>query len=466
MPRIALALAFVFVATVAGLVGLVAGGGGVVHTVAPALAPISLPSFQPVVERANLAVVHIAVAEGGTDLQSELGQLPGFGNPRRGEGSGFIYDPSGLIVTNDHVVAGATRVRVRLADKHDLPARIVGTDPQTDLAVLKIDAPDLVAIPLASDSYQVKVGDWVCAIGNPYGFDHSVTVGIISSTKRKIWDASFDSFIQTDAAINPGNSGGPLLNTSGEVIGINSAMIAQGQGIGFAVPVNVARPVIHQLETSGRVSRGYLGIQLQEMEPDLQKLIGAADTNGAVVLDVVKGAAGEAAGLRRYDVITDVGGKLVHDGDDLVHMISSHPPGSAVTLTVFRDGHRVTLEARLDERATSPHASTEAPTRPASHDSAADPLGLDVVDLSDTMRHEMAVPATHTGVVVKEVQGTSPGAESLSHGDVIVEINRKPTPNRRAYNRVVASLQAHEVAWLFVYRPRPAGSFLARLDVE
>jgi serine protease Do len=464
MPRIALALAFVFVATVAGLVGLVAGGGGVVHTVAPALSPGLLPSFQPVVERANPAVVHIAVAEGGPDLQNELGQLPGFGNPRRGEGSGFVVDPSGYIVTNDHVVTGATRVRVRLSDKRDLPARIVGTDPQTDLALLKVDAPGLVAIPLGN-SESVRVGDWVCAIGNPYGFDHSVTVGIVSSKGRKIWDASFDSFIQTDAAINPGNSGGPLLNTAGEVIGINSAMIAQGQGIGFAVPVSVARDVVSQLEKSGRVSRGYLGIQLQEMEPDLQKLIGTADTHGAVVLDVVKGAAGEAAGLRRYDVITDVGGHVVRDGDELVRMISSRAPGSAVTLTVLRDGRRVALEARLDERATAPHPALAA-THPASHETTSDPLGLDVVELSEATRREMGIPATHVGVVVKEVQGTSPGAESLSHGDVIVEINRKPTPNRRAYERVVAGLQPHEVAWLFVYRPRPAGSFLARLDVE
>jgi serine protease Do len=465
MPRTALALAFVFVAGVAGLVGLVAGGGGIVRTAAPALAPALLPSFQQVVERANPAVVHIAVAEGGPDVQAEMGHLPGFGNPRRGEGSGFVVDPRGYIVTNDHVVAGATRVRVRLSDKRDLPARLVGTDPQTDLALLKVDAPGLVAIPLGN-SESVRVGDWVCAIGNPYGFDHSVTVGIVSSKGRKIWDASFDSFIQTDAAINPGNSGGPLLNTAGEVIGINSAMIAQGQGIGFAVPVSVAHDVITQLEKAGRVSRGYLGIQLQEMEPDLQKLIGAADARGAVVLDVVKGAAGETAGLRRYDVITNVGGHSVRDGDELVRMISSRAPGTAVSLTVFRDGRRVALEARLDERTSAPHP-TGAGTRPAARERAsADPLGLSVVDLSDTMRREMGIPATHVGVVVKEVQGISPGAESLSHGDVIVEINRRATPNRRVYEQVVAGLRPHEVAWLFVYRPRPAGSFLARLDVE
>lgn len=468
MTRVSLALTLVFVAVVSLLVGLAVGGGGRVATVgAPpegALA-VSLPNFPGIVDRANPAVVHIAVAEGGSDMQSALSQLPGFSTPRRGEGSGFIVDPRGLVVTNEHVISNSTRIRVRLADKRDLPATVVGADPQTDLALLKVDATDLVAIPLG-DSDRIRVGDWVCAIGNPYGFDHSVTVGIVSSKGRKIWDASFDSFIQTDAAINPGNSGGPLLNAAGEVVGINSAVIAQGQGIGFAVPVNAAREVLAQLEKSGRVSRGYLGIELQEIEPQLQKLIGLPEPRGAVILDVIKGGAGQAAGLRRYDVITEVAGRSVKDGDELVRMISSHQPGSTVTLGVFRDGREISVEARLDERSPPSHSSG-GPTQPAAREqTGTDPLGLAVVDLSDAMRREMGIPADHVGVVVRAVDGLSSGAESLSHGDVVVEINRHPTPNRRAYERVVESLRPHDTAWLFVYRPRPAASFLARLDVE
>ena len=286
MSRAVAALTLVFVALVSGLVGLLAGGGGGVRTVPLASAPaLPWPSFSDVVARANPAVVHIAVAEVAPDIDTELGRLPGWNGPRRGEGSGFVVDPDGYIVTNHHVVATSSRIRVRFTDKRDLPAQLVGVDPNTDLALLKVDGGTLPSLALGN-SEEVRVGDWVCAIGNPYRFEHSVTVGVVSSKGRKIWDASFDSYIQTDAAINPGNSGGPLINAAGKVVGINSAMVAQAQGIGFAIPVSVAARVITQLRDRGRVSRGYLGIQLQEMEPALQKLVGMSDSKGAVVLDL------------------------------------------------------------------------------------------------------------------------------------------------------------------------------------
>jgi serine protease Do len=464
MPRAVAALILTFVAVAGILVGLVAGGGGVVRTVGRAPAGgRDLPSFTAIVERSNPAVVHIAVAERPGDVP--FGHLPGRGVPRRGEGSGFVVDPAGYVVTNDHVIEGSTRIRVRLADKRDLPARLVGTDPQTDLALLKVEADGLRALPLG-DSDAVRVGDWVCAIGNPYGFDHSVTAGIVSSKGRKIWDASFDSYLQTDAAINPGNSGGPLLNASGEVVGINSAVIAEGQGIGFAVPVNVARDVLAQLKAAGRVSRGYLGIELQEMEPGLERLLGLAQKEGAVVLDVLRGSAAQAAGLRRYDVITQVGDRPVRDGDELVRIISARRPGSAVTLSLYRDGRKLSVEARLGERTPAAPPRSDLP-RPVRNDGPQpDALGLTVVDLSDTMRGELSVPRDHAGVVVRDVRGLSPGAESLAHGDIVVEVNRRATPDRRAYERVLASLRPGDAAWLFVYRPRPAASFLARLDVE
>jgi serine protease Do len=469
MGRTALALALIFAAGIGVLVGIVAAGGGVVHRVVAPLSPAPWPSFPQVIEHANPAVVHIAVAETEPDVHSGLGRLPGWDNPRRGEGSGFVIDPAGYIVTNEHVVSGSSRIRVRFADRRDLPATLVGSDPQTDLALLKVDAANLKAIPFG-DSDRLKVGDWVCAIGNPYGFDHSVTVGIVSSKGRKIWDASFDSYLQTDAAINPGNSGGPLLNATGEVVGINSAMIAQGQGIGFAVPVNVARGVIDQLRSAGRVSRGYLGIQLQEMEPDLQRLLGLPEARGAVVLDVLRGSAGEAAGLRRYDVITQVSGRGVKDGDELVRLISGRRPGSSVTLTLYRNGRSLSVDAQLDERTPVARSPAGAAPMPARQDGraqdAGDALGLEVVDLSETMRNELHVPRHHVGVVVRDVHALSPGAESLTHGDLIVEVNRRPTPDRAAYDRALRGLQPRDVAWLFVYRPRPAASFLVRMDVE
>jgi serine protease Do len=470
MPRVAAALSFVLVAVVSGLVGLVAGGGGFVPASTTSAPRSPWPSFAEIVERVNPAVVHIAVAEDGVDVDTELGRLPGWDGPRRGEGSGFVVDPRGYIVTNHHVVATSSRIRVRFTDKRDLAAQLVGTDPNTDLALLKVDGHDLPSIPLGN-SDALRVGDWVCAIGNPYRFDHSVTVGVVSSKGRKIWDASFDAYIQTDAAINPGNSGGPLLNAAGEVIGINSAMVAQGQGIGFAIPVNVASQVIDQLRNRGRVSRGYLGIQLQEMEPGLQRLVGlpeGAGAKGAVVLDVMPGSAGEAAGLRRYDVITEVSGRDVADGDDLVRVIAARSPGSAVHLTVFREGRQLAVDARLDERAPAPeptaaHGHAELGERNAPE---GDGLGLEVVALSETMRGEMGIPADRRGVVVKDVLALSPGAEAIGHGDLVLEINRRPTPDLKAYTRVLSTLRPGDAAWLYVYRPRPAGSFLARLDVE
>ena len=464
MSRVSTGLAFVLVALVSGLVGLVAGGGGVIRTVPVAQPASAWPSFSEIVERVNPAVVHIAVTEAAGEAHSPLGQGPG-SNPRRGEGSGFLYDPSGLIVTNHHVVAGSSRIRVRLADKRDLPARLVGVDANTDLALLKVEGGDLPSIPLGN-SNKLRVGDWVCAIGNPYRFDHSVTVGVVSSKGRKIWDASFDSYIQTDAAINPGNSGGPLLNAAGEVVGINSAMMAQGQGIGFAIPVNVARDVLEQLQSRGRVARGYLGIQLQEMEPALQDLLGIAEPSGAVVLDVLKGSPGETAGLRRYDVITSVSGTGIRDGDELVRLIASRSPGTAVTLTVLREGRRLELGARLDERATDPvQASRHASPEPAD-ERGGDALGLEVMSLPADKRTEHQIPADRAGVVVKHVLALSPGADALSHGDIVVEINRRPTPDVAAYERALAALRPGDVAWLLVYRPRPAGTFLVRLDVE
>jgi serine protease Do len=386
---------------------------------------------------------------------------------RRGEGSGFIVDPDGYILTNHHLVSSPERIRVRLADKREFPAVLVGADPSTDLALLKVRASGLPAVKLG-DSDRLRVGEWVCAIGNPYRFEHSVTVGVVSSKGRKIYDASFDAYIQTDAAINPGNSGGPLVNAAGEAVGVNAAVSAQGQGIGFAVPINVAREILGPLRTKGRVSRGYLGIQLQEIDPDLQRMLSLPESHGAVVLDVLEGGAGKAAGLRRYDVITHVAGKPIADGDELVRRIASRPPGTSVALTVFRDGQRFDVEAMLAERSAAEpeeEEDDEAEDVEEDHSSEGDALGLVVVDPDAALKSDLA-RADRRGPVVREVVGLSPGIEALSAGDVIVEVNRTPTPDLAAYRRAVAALAEGEVAWLFVYRPRPGASFLAKLAVD
>ena len=462
MTRAVLAFALALAGTLGILLGFLAGGRPLATT--PSLAP-GPPSFAEIAQRVNPSVVNVTVIEDQlppSHPSLDTDALPGV--PRRGEGSGFIVDPDGYILTNHHVVASPDRIRVRLADKRELPATLVGSDPSTDLALLRVSARNLPALPLG-DSDRLRVGEWVCAIGNPYRFDHSVTVGVVSSKGRKIYDPSFDAYIQTDAAINPGNSGGPLVNAAGEAIGISSAVSLQGQGIGFAVPSNVARDVIRQLKARGHVSRGYLGIQLQELDADLARMLGVPAASGAMVLDVVEGNAGAAAGLQRYDVITEVSGRAIGDGDQLVRVIAAEPPGSEVQLKVVRDRKPLTLTARLAERAPAdarPPAGEPARIAPAN---GGDRLGLVVSELPAEARAELRLPAGQRGVAVTTVVGLA-GMEQLAHGDLVLEVNRQPTPDLPAYRKAVANLAPGEVAWLFVQRPRPSGTFLARIEVE
>jgi serine protease Do len=470
MPRPVLILSFAFVAAIAGLLGVLVGGGGAVSLPAGTLAAsgATAPSFADVVAQVNPAVVHITAIQGAGMEQDGTTRNHGFGTVRRGEGTGFIVDPEGYILTNHHLVTSPERIRVRLADRREFAATLVGTDPSTDLALLKVKAAGLPAVKMG-DSDLLRVGEWVCAIGNPYRFEHSVTVGVVSSKGRKIYNVSFDAYIQTDAAINPGNSGGPLINAAGEAIGINSAMSVQGQGIGFAVPINVARDILGALRTQGHVSRGYLGIQLQDLDPDLQALLGMREDHGAVVLDVLAGEAGEAAGLKRYDVITEVSGQKIDDGDALVRRISSRPPGSTVALTVVRDGRTLQLQAKLAERAVAEEEDAdEDENEDWEQDLSAegDAFGLITAELSRQTLRELDIPADRRGVVVKEVVGLSPGVDVLAHGDVIVEVNRQPTPHQSDYRKVLSGLEDGQVAWLFVYRPRPEATFLAKVEVE
>jgi serine protease Do len=466
MPRAVAGIALAFVASLGALLGALAMGGAPSRAPLAAAARVAIPaSFADVVQRVNPGVVSIVVRrEPAEGEEGPLEDLPGFGGPRRGEGSGFVVDPRGYILTNHHVVPGPARIRVRLADKRELPAVLVGSDPSTDLALLKVDAQGLLAVPLG-DSDRLRVGEWVCAIGNPYRFDHSVTVGVVSSKGRKIWDASFDSYIQTDAAINPGNSGGPLINAAGEAVGISSAVSREGQGIGFAIPSNVARSILEQLRTRGRVSRGYLGIQLQELDPDLRSLLGYARPGGALVLDVLEDGAGEDAGLERYDVIESLEGAPVENGDELVRAVAGRAPGSEVALSVFRAGQQLELRARLAERLGPPSArGTGGPevVRPA----AGDALGLEVVDLSPKLRGDLSLADDRMGVVVREVASPAYGGDALAHGDLILEVNRRPTPDKASYERVLGRLAPGQPAFVLAYRPRSASLFLAKLEVE
>jgi serine protease Do len=477
MTRAASILGVTLVALLAAALGYQAGGGGIVRApLGPAGFSGAPSTLAEVVARVNPAVVHVDVIEEARDNPHEgIADAPALDLPRRGEGSGFVVDPEGYILTNHHLVPGPGRIRVRLADKRELHAEKIGSDPSTDLALLKVQATGLPYVRLG-DSDRLRVGDWVCAIGNPLEFDHTVTVGVVSSLGRKIFNQSFDDYIQTDAAINPGNSGGPLVNMRGEAVGINAAVSSEAQGIGFAVPVNVARAVLGQLRESGRVRRGWLGIQLHELDPDLARMIGLPDPRGALVMDVVEGAAAAAAGVRRWDVITKVGGKAIADGDALVRTVSAMPPGTEVEVGLVREGRPVTLAARLGERAPDEQEDGESPVPAVAPSSPpakrGDSLGLAVANLPARVRAELRVPPDRAGVVIKDVIGADPGADDLEEGDIVVEVNRRPTPDLATYRRVLESLRPGEPAWVFVYRPQPGAargslsSFLTRLEVE
>jgi serine protease Do len=467
MTRATSVLGLGFVAFLAGAIGYLAGGGG--RVAAPASPPGfggAPPSFAEVVARVNPAVVHVDVIEDAREDPHEgILDAPALDVPRRGEGSGFVVDPDGYILTNHHLVPGPGRVRVRFADKRELPARRVGSDANTDLALLKVEARGLPIVRLG-DSDRLRIGDWVCAIGNPLEFDHTVTVGVVSSKGRKIFNQSFDAYIQTDAAINPGNSGGPLVNVEGEAVGINAAISSEAEGIGFAVPANVARGVLTQLRDHGRVQRGYLGIQLHELDPDLARMIGLGEPRGALVVDVVEGEPAEKAGLRPWDVVTAVSGEAIEDGDALVRTISALRPGTEIKLGVVRDGRPVTVAAQLEERGPDDETPPAGPKPATSSSKKGDALGLSVATLPAAARAELRVPRERAGVVIQEILGADPGTDALEEGDLVVEVNRRPTPDVVSYRRVVGAFRPGELAWLYVFRPRERRVFLTRIEVE
>ncbi|HYA03198.1 MAG TPA: Do family serine endopeptidase, partial [Syntrophobacteria bacterium] len=326
--------------------------------------PAAPGSFTEIAERLSPTVVNIKVTKtekiGFDHPQIPEGPFGDFferffkGMPQgpesrriQGAGSGVIISTDGYILTSNHVVEGAKEVTVTLADKQEYKAKVVGRDPKTDLAVVKIEPKGTLPAATLGDSEQLKVGEWVLAIGNPFGLSHTVTSGIVSAKGRVIGAGPYDDFIQTDASINPGNSGGPLFNMKGEVVGINTAILPQGQGIGFAVPVNTAKPLIPQLVSKGEVIRGYLGVNIQSITPELAKALALKDTKGALVADVVSASPAEKAGIQRGDVIVAYNGKAVDDSHSLPVMVAATPVGQEVTVTVLRDGKERELAMKV-----------------------------------------------------------------------------------------------------------------------
>ena len=342
---------------------------------------------------------------------------------QKGLGSGVIISQDGYVLTNNHVVDGAKEVTVTLADQKEYKGRIVGTDPQTDIAVVKIDAHESFPAATLGNSDNLKVGDWVVAIGNPFGLDRTVTAGIVSAKGRVIGAGPYDNFIQTDASINPGNSGGPLLNLQGEVVGINTAIVAQGQGIGFAIPVNTVKPMIPELETKGKVTRGFLGVNIQAITPALAKSLGLPDEKGALVADVNPDTPAAKAGIQRGDVIVAFNGKEVPDSQSLPAMVAATPVGQEAAVTVKRQGQTLQLPVKIAEL-PSPRADNGEPA--GTVQPAKEKWGLQLRDLNPQIAAQLHLNSEQ-GVVVVGVKPGSPAAESGIHqGDVILEVNRQP----------------------------------------
>ena len=392
-----------------------------------------LPDFSKLAERLAPSVVNISTESEETegDAQQRAMQNPfeSFQGPRRSLGSGFVFDKEGYIITNAHVVEDATKIVVRLHDEREVEAKVIGSDTKTDIAVIRIEgAENLVPVSLGN-SEDLKVGEWVLAIGNPFGLDHTLTAGIVSAKGRRISRRNpYDDFIQTDAAINPGNSGGPLVNLAGQVIGINSAIFSQGGGnigIGFAIPINMAREIVPQLKEVGHVTRGWLGVKIQPVDPDIAKSLGLDESKGALVAEVFKDSPALAAGIQVGDVIVAFDGTEVAKSVDLPSLVAGTPVGKESQLVVLRNGQRMTLAIEIAKLADD--AESARPVRAAA-------LGLTVQDVTPDIAEQLGLEKGEGGVVVTAVGKNSPAAAAgLEPGDLVLSVGNQPVKDAEAF---------------------------------
>ncbi|PYM42763.1 MAG: peptidase [Candidatus Rokuibacteriota bacterium] len=366
----------------------------------------------------------------------------------RASGSGVLVDPRGYVLTNNHVIENAQDITVRLSDGRKFTAKLVGRDPKTDLAVLKVEAPAPLPAAELGDSDHLRVGQWAIAIGNPFGLDRTVTVGIISATARnRVGVATYENFIQTDASINPGNSGGPLLNLDGKVIGINTAIVAAGQGIGFSIPINQAKEVMRQLIASGRVVRGWLGIAIQDVTDELAGTFGVRE--GVLVAEVMKGGPAEAAGVRQGDVIVELNGAPIKEVPELQRRVAAVAPGQPVRLKVIRERKPVALSVTVTEMPAEEPVLAGAPEDEG--------WGLSVEPLSGDAAAQLGLTIA-AGLLVTDVVAGSPADKAgLRRGDVIVEVGKKPVADPATLFRTLAQLKPGDRVLVFVQRPSSGG---------
>jgi len=420
----------------------------------------SLPGFTEVARRARPSVVNLAITQNAEPPRGRRGMGPpgmppgmdpfddffrrffgerpggrGMGPmpAQRSLGSGFVIDTEGHIATNAHVVANASKVVVRFSDKSEYPAKIVGVDEKTDVALIKIENPKGALVPVTlGDSNALEVGEWVMAIGSPFGLEQTVTVGVVSAKERVLGAGPYDDFIQTDAAINPGNSGGPLVDADGRVIGINAAISSRSggnDGIGFAIPINLARGVLEQLKRSGKVERGWLGVSVQGVTPELAESFGLSEPTGALVAAVSAGSPAEKAGVERGDVILSFNGTTIQESHQLPALVAEAPIGRTATITVLRGGKRMDLGVNVvrqpddldeEESGTGPAEGDE----PTAGTRSLEPWGIETMEITPELARRSGLPVKR-GVVVSDVAMGSAAAEAgIRPGDVIREVNR------------------------------------------
>lgn len=413
--------------------------GRVQATPAVAGTPNGAPqSFADLAQALGPAVVNIKVTKIQKTEAFDLGEFPDgpsgdmfkrfFGDTPRfpqkfrsqGAGSGVIINRDGTVLTNNHVVDGASEIVVTLNDKQEHKARVVGRDPKTDLALIKIDGTGPFTTAILGDSEATRVGEWVLAIGNPFGLSNTVTAGIVSAKGRVIGAGPYDDFIQTDAPINPGNSGGPLFNMKGKVIGINTAIIPNGQGIGFAVPVNTAKTLLPELVSKGKVTRGYMGVNIQNISEDLASSLQLKDTKGALVSEVVHGSPAEKAGVKQGNIITEFNNRAIKDSHELSSAVAATAVDKDVPLGIIRDGKEMTLHVRIGR------LDAQEPAKGAAEETSPGKWGLQLQDLTPDIARQLNAK-TQQGVVVTGVQPGSPAEEaSIQRGDIILEVNKQP----------------------------------------
>jgi serine protease Do len=422
-------------------------------------------SFADLAEKVEKAVVNISttqVVEGnpltpfmgpGSPFGHFFGLNPKefFGNQPQGKmkthalGSGFIISEDGLILTNNHVVEKATEIKIKLLSGKEYDAKLVGRDSKTDLALIKVTPDsDFPKPAVLGDSDAMRVGDWVMAVGNPFGLGNTVTTGIISAKSRILGEGPYDDFLQTDAAINPGNSGGPLFNMQGQVIGINTAIIAQGQGIGFAIPINMAKELLPQLK-KGKVVRGWLGLMIQDITPELAKSFGLKSAKGVLVSEVVKDSPAEKAGLLRGDVILRFAGKEIENARKLSQLAAETAPDTQVKIDILRNGEEKTITVKVG---TMPEEEQKAATPEEKSE-----WGMHVQELTPQLAQQLGLEPGTTGVVITDIKDGSPAADAgLRPGDLITEVNRTAIRNLNDYQQALQKVKKGDQLLLLIKR--------------